>query len=64
MKKMIAWAGTWTFWAIGHGLSKLMNYWPTEFLHPYPLYNRAMIASSALQDWGGAMGPWSTLEAV
>jgi hypothetical protein len=56
MKKIIAWPLTWSlFWA-GDFISKPLHYFNWWWL--YPVYNRLMISSADVQDWGNLDGPW------
>jgi hypothetical protein len=51
MKKAIAWVGCQvTFW-LGHGISRIYNNRWLAWL--YPVYNRLMIWSLDINDWGG-----------
>lgn len=68
MRKPIAWALSWALFWIGHVVSRttvtpryvdrLPQIWCDCF---YCIYNRLMIWSSDVQDWGGVspeLGPW------
>lgn len=59
MKKALGWTVAWAIFWIGHGFSRVIDYWPTERGHPYWMCSRIMLKSVAWQDWGGSSGPWS-----
>ena len=54
MKKAIALVVSWCFYVCGDATSRCM-FDGTGWL--YPVYNCLMLASVAVQDWGGS-GPW------
>ena len=56
MKKFLAYTLSWLFFWIGDLISYPMNYFDWGWL--YPTYNRSMIWSVDLQDWGKIKGPW------
>ena len=59
-KKIIAYPITWTLFWLGDGISYLMNTNYTYWL--YPLYNKLMIWSGDIQDWGKLDNPWKKVE--
>lgn len=56
MKKSVSWLVSWALYWVGHGLSQLLRLDLAIFYRPY---NRAMLLSADVQDWGGGNGPWS-----
>jgi hypothetical protein len=48
------------FYGLGHCVSKVMDYWPFEFMHPYRLYSWLMNVSDTLQ--GHRSGPWQSAD--
>ena len=59
LRKLLGWPLTWLLYLFGHGLSRIMV-GPLGCL--YPLYNRAMLWSSDLNDWA-ELAVWSRCEA-
>jgi hypothetical protein len=59
LRKLVGWPLTWLLYLIGHGLSRIMI-GPLGAL--YPLYNRVIQASAALNDWA-ALTVWSKPDA-
>lgn len=54
MKKFISYMLSWIFYALGHVSSKLgFGY----------LYQKLMLASGVIQEWGGA-GPWEKTDVL
>lgn len=52
LKYILAWPIGWTLWGAGHLVSKLMHMGePLGRL--YPIYNRLMLWSCSVSDWGG-----------
>jgi hypothetical protein len=49
---------SWLLYWLGDLVSRPMSRWDA-FSWLYPAYNRLMLASSRLQDWGDGTGPWS-----
>ena len=58
MRKIVAWPLCWSLYWLGHWVSKPMN-WCDFLARLYPVYNRLMIWSGNIQDWGQVKsGPW------
>jgi hypothetical protein len=53
LRRFLAWA----LFGAGHAVSKVMDLWPWDRLHPHGLYSRLMLASVCVQ--GDGPGPWS-----
>ena len=64
MKKAIGWALAWAFFWLGDLVSRINDRIDpkSEWLQDvcYWCYNRPMLLSDRLQDWGGA-GPWEAV---
>jgi len=54
MRKILAYALLW----MGDAVSRVMDYWPCDFMHPYKLYNMLMDLSHKVQ--GDRPGPWQS----
>jgi hypothetical protein len=56
MKQLVARAASEVLYYLGHWIHFPMIWWDWAWL--YPIYNRLMSASHAVQTWGGSTGPW------
>ena len=52
---------SWLLYWLGDLVSRPMSRWDACWWL-YPVYNRLMLASSRLQDWGDGTGPWSEVK--
>lgn len=63
MKSILGWLASWFLFCLGHIVSRPMQWDWTQrapqyaFDVLYAAYNRLMLASSDVQEWGGK-GPW------
>lgn len=56
MKTILGYIGSWVLYGLGDLVSKPMHYLDWAWL--YPTYNRLMLWSCNLQEWGNGCGPW------
>jgi hypothetical protein len=57
MKKLIGYILSWVLYCLGDLVSRPMNWFEWAWWL-YPVYNRLMICSYDVQEWGGNFGPW------
>jgi len=58
IKKMVGRIVSEVLWYLGDWIHYPMRWFDWDWI--YPAYNRLMIWSSDVQDWGGGSGPWLT----